>query len=73
MVEPKELPVAPIKRIIKKIGKMVGVTRVSKNASEALTKHLEDIGVEISESSTRVADHAGRTTVKSSDVKMSLK
>ena len=73
MKKPENLPVAPIDFIMKKVGKMVGVERVSREASAALTHHLEDIGIEISKSAVRVAKHAGRTTVKTSDIKLAIK
>ncbi len=73
VVKKTGLPVTPIEKILKKVGKIVGVERVSKEAATALTKHLEDIGIEISESAVRVAKHAKRTTVKTSDIKLAIK
>ncbi len=64
-----ELPLAPLKRIIKN----AGAQRVSPEAEQVLAKILEDMAEEISEDAVKCAKHAGRKTVYASDIEMSCK
>ena len=64
-----ELPIAPIKRIVKN----VGAGRVSDDAAILLSKFLEEQGEELARKSISFAKHAGRKTVKASDVQLALK
>ena len=62
------LPKASVARIIVK----AGAKRVSGDAALALAKILEETGKEIATKAIRVAMHAGRKTVKKSDVQRAV-
>ena len=64
-----ELPMAPVGRLIKN----TGAQRVSMDAEEALDKALEQWAEEVSMQAVKLAKHAGRKTVKASDIELAVK
>jgi histone H3/H4 len=64
-----ELPIAACDRIIRKATGM----RVGKDAAGLLAEVLEEIASGIAEEAGGYAKHAGRRTVKASDIKLATK
>ena len=60
------IPFAPIERVIRN----AGAHRVSESAGMELTEILEEYGLEISREAIKLAEHAGRKTVKAEDIKL---
>lgn len=65
----KLIPLAAMERIMKK----AGAPRVSESAKAALKDVLEDYGQQISQKAAKLAEHAGRKTVKDDDIKLACK
>ncbi|MDG6928791.1 MAG: NFYB/HAP3 family transcription factor subunit [Nitrososphaerota archaeon] len=60
---------AGIYRVLKK----AGAERVGDDAVTEFRAALEEIGVKIGQKAVEMADHAGRRTVKATDVKLAVK
>lgn len=58
---------------MEKILKNAGASRVSDDAKDALKSALEEIAAEISARAIKFSEHAGRKTVKASDIQLALK
>jgi len=63
------LPLAAMEKILKQSG----ADRVSDKAKVALKNIMEDIADQIAAKAVNLAKHAGRVTVKASDVKLAAK
>jgi histone H3/H4 len=63
------LSLSAIHRIIRK----AGAERVGEDAAEELARVLEELGVRIAKKAVELSTHAGRKTVKASDVQMAAK
>jgi len=61
-----ELSQAAVERIIKKSGG----ERVSADATETLTELMEEYGAFLAKEAKKMSDHAGRKTVRGSDIRM---
>ena len=61
-----ELPIAPIKRLLKN----AGASRISDEAAVKLAEVLEEIGEDLARDATKLAEHAGRKTVKAEDIEL---
>lgn len=68
MANVKLLPLAAMEKIIKKVGGPD--IRVSDKAKAALKNIVEEKAEDIAERAWRFASHAGRKTVKASDIKL---
>ena len=64
-----ELPLAPVKRIIKN----AGAERVSEDAVIALRDSIEDMAREVADEALRAARHARRRTVKREDIELAVR
>ncbi|MDP6139350.1 MAG: NFYB/HAP3 family transcription factor subunit [Candidatus Woesearchaeota archaeon] len=63
------LPLAAMEKILKQNG----ADRVSDKAKVALKNTMEDLADQIATKAVNLAKHAGRVTVKASDVKLAAK
>lgn len=65
----KLLPLAAMEKLMKQCG----AERVSDKAKAALKSVLEEKAEEIASKAIRLANHAGRKTVKAGDIKLAVK
>ncbi len=65
----KILPLAAMEKLLKKCG----APRVSEEAKETLKEILESYAYELGQKAVRIAQHSGRKTIKSGDLKLALK
>ena len=65
----EELSLSAMQRLIKK----AGAERVGEDAVEELSKLLESVGLRVATKAVELAAHAGRKTVKASDVQIAAK
>lgn len=61
-----ELPDAPFERILKN----AGAARVGDDARDKLREVAEDYAIKIATQAAKLAEHAGRKTVRAEDVKL---
>ena len=66
----KILPLAAMESLLKK---KANASRVSNDAKEVLRDLLEDYAEKIGEKAVKFANHSGRKTVKSADIKLAVK
>ncbi len=64
--EKRELPLAPLERLLKKCG----AKRVSENGVKEFASVLYEYAYSLSAEAVALAEHAGRKTVLESDVRM---
>ncbi len=69
MTSTRLLPLAAMEKILKQSG----ANRVSDKAKVALKNTMEDLADQIAVKAVNLAKHAGRVTVKASDVKLAAK
>lgn len=65
----KLLPLAAMEKVIRK----AGADRVAEDAQSALKTVLEDVGHKIAVKAARLANHAGRKTVKKEDIQLAAR
>ncbi len=63
------IPLGTIKRLMKK----VGVSRISKDALEEMSKYLEEELLNITQKANESSRHAGRKTITKEDVQIVTK
>ena len=66
---PKDMPLAPLERILKK----AGAKRVSKSALVEFAEVIIDYAHDLSVKAAELAEHAGRKTIIGADIKLAKK
>jgi len=62
------IPLAAMEQLIKN----AGADRVAEDAKQALKEVLEEKAMVIAQNAVKMASHAGRKTIKASDIKLAL-
>jgi len=65
----EEFPFSAMHRLLKR----AGAERVGEDAASELSRTLDSMGLKISKQAVELAAHAGRKTVKSSDIQIAAK
>jgi len=60
------------KYTVHKVMKRAGAKKVSLEAAELLAKYLEKIAMDVTKQAIRIAEEAGRITVKERDIRLVL-
>ncbi|MDP2750968.1 MAG: NFYB/HAP3 family transcription factor subunit [Nanoarchaeota archaeon] len=68
-MEKRLLPLAAMEKILKQCG----AERVSDKAKTALKEVVEERAEKIAQVAVKLANHAGRKTIKASDIKLAVK
>lgn len=63
------LPLAPLERVMRN----AGAERVSGDAVDALRDAVEEVAADLASEAVQAAHHAGRKTVKKSDIDLAAK
>ncbi len=63
------IPLAVMEQILKKAGEL----RVGEDAKAAMKEALENYALELAKKAQSLAEHAGRRTIKSEDIKLAVK
>jgi len=69
MVMKKGLPLAAMERLLRDFTGL----RISEGAKAALKMEMERVAEDIAEKAARVAQHAGRKTIKDEDIRLVVK
>lgn len=64
-----EFGLSPMYRILKK----AGAERVSEESANELRRILEELGTSMAKSAVEMAEHAGRKTIRSEDIKLAAR
>lgn len=64
-----EIPLATVDRLIRK----AGAKRVSEDAAQAMAEVVEERALVIAAAAVKLAEHAGRRTVRDVDVRLAAK
>lgn len=64
-----EIPLATVDRLMRK----AGAKRVSEDAARAMAEVVEERGLTIAAAAVKLAEHAGRKTVRDVDIRLAAK
>ncbi len=69
LVKKEKLPLKTVERILRE----AGAKRVSKSATQAFAKYLEQLTTQIAEEAGGLAEHSGRKTITEKDIQLAKK